>query len=145
MSVTQAVLDRFGASQATADAREAGGVQVDGVLEDGSRFSGKVDAEKYYVAVGGRDGITEAYIYDGTSIRLRELSVGYMFPKSVTRNLGKNTGLRLSVVGRNLLYFVNDAPFDPDVSMATGTGLQGVDVFSAPAVRSFGVNLGLTF
>jgi TonB-linked SusC/RagA family outer membrane protein len=145
MSVTQAVLDRFGASQATADARDAGGVAVDAVLADGTPFSGKLDAEKYYNAVGGRDGITEAYIYDGTSIRLRELSVGYSFPKSFTSGIGKNVALRLSLVGRNLIYFVNKAPFDPDVSMATGTGLQGVDVFSAPAVRSFGVNVGLTF
>jgi TonB-linked SusC/RagA family outer membrane protein len=145
MSITQAVLDRFGASQATADARDAGGVDVEAVLADGTPFSGKLDAEKYYTAVGGRDGITEAYIYDGTSIRLRELSVGYAFPKSLTSGIGKNVSLRLSLVGRNLIYFVNKAPFDPDISMATGTGLQGVDVFSAPSVRSFGVNVGLTF
>jgi TonB-linked SusC/RagA family outer membrane protein len=145
MSVTQAVLDRFGASQATADARDAGGVDVAAVLEDGTPFSGKLDAEKYYTAVGGRDGITEAYIYDGTSVRLRELSLGYNFPKSVTSGIGKNVALRVSLVGRNLIYFVNKAPFDPDISMATGTGLQGVDVFSAPSVRSFGVNVGLTF
>ena len=145
MSVTQAVLDRFGTSKASADARDAGGVDVAAVLADGTPYSGKLNAEKYYTAVGGRDGITEAYIYDGTSIRLRELSVGYNFPKSVTSGLGKNVGLRLSLVGRNLIYFVNKAPFDPDVSMATGTGLQGVDVFSAPSVRSIGVNVGLTF
>lgn len=145
MSITQAVLDRFGASKATADARDAGGVDVAAVLEDGTPFNGKLNAEKYYTAVGGRDGITEAYVYDGTSIRLRELSVGYNFPKSVTSSIGKNVGLRLSLVGRNLIYFVNKAPFDPDISMATGTGLQGVEVFSAPAVRSVGINVGLTF
>lgn len=145
MSVTQAVLDRFGASQATADARDAGGVEVNAVQADGSAFNGKIDAEKYYVAVGGRDGITGNYIYDGTSIRLRELSVGYTFPKSVTNRISKNAALRLSFVGRNLIYFKNDAPFDPDISMSTGTGLQGVEVFSAPAVRSYGLNVGLTF
>jgi outer membrane receptor protein involved in Fe transport len=145
MSVTQAVLDRFGASQTTADARDAGGVEANAVLADGSKYSGRIDAEKYYVAVGGRDGITGNYIYDGTSIRLRELSVGYTFPKSLTSQIAKNASLRLSFVGRNLIYFVNDAPFDPDVSMSTGTGLQGVEVFSAPAVRSYGLNVGLTF
>ncbi|HLP95388.1 MAG TPA: SusC/RagA family TonB-linked outer membrane protein [Saprospiraceae bacterium] len=145
MSITQAVTDRFGVSKVTSDAREAGGVTVDAVREDGSAFTGKVDPEKYYVAVGGRDGITEAYIYDGTSIRLRELSIGYMFPKGTTSRISKGSSLRLSLVGRNLVYFVNKAPFDPDIAMSTGTGLQGVDVFSAPAVRSIGVNLGFTF
>lgn len=145
MSVTQAVLDRFGASQVTADARDKGSVTAVAELEDGTRYNGTLDPENYYKAVGGRDGITEAYMYDGTSIRLRELSIGYNFPKSVTSKLVKNAGLRLSFVARNLIYFVNDAPFDPDVSMSTGTGLQGVDVFSQPAVRSYGLNLGLSF
>ncbi len=145
MSVTQAVTDRFGVSKETSDARDNGGVTVDAVREDGTPFTGKVDAEKYYVAVGGRDGITGAYIYDGTSIRLRELSIGYMFPKGATSRISKGSSLRLSLVGRNLIYFVNKAPFDPDIAMSTGTGLQGVDVFSPPAVRSIGVNLGFTF
>jgi TonB-linked SusC/RagA family outer membrane protein len=145
MSVTQAVIDRFGVSQATSDARDAGGVRVPAVLEDGTAYNGTLDAEKYYVAVGGRDGITEAYIYNGTSVRLRELTVGYSFPKSFTSRISKGAGLRLSFVARNLIYFKNDAPFDPDIAMATGTGLQGVDVFSAPAVRSYGLNLGFTF
>jgi hypothetical protein len=145
MSITQAVTDRFGVSKETADARENGGVTVDAVREDGTPFTGKVDPEKYYVAVGGRDGITGAYIYDGTSIRLRELSIGYMFPKNATSRISKGSSLRLSLVGRNLVYFVNKAPFDPDIAMSTGTGLQGVDVFSPPAVRSIGVNLGFTF
>lgn len=145
MSVTQAILDRFGASQATADARDKGSVSIDAVTEDGAAYTGTVDPEKYYVAVGGRDGITEAYIYDGTSVRLRELSVGYRFPKTMTDKLAKGSSLRLAFVGRNLIYFVNNAPFDPDISMSTGTGLQGVDVFSAPSVRSYGLNLSLTF
>ena len=145
MSITQAVADRFGVSQASADARDAGGVNVSAVLADGSAYTGTLDPEKYYVAVGGRDGITEAYIYDGTSVRLRELSVGYKFPKSTTAWISNGSSLRLSFVARNLLYFKNDAPFDPDIAMSTGTGLQGVEVFSAPAVRSYGLNLGLSF
>lgn len=145
MSITQAVTDRFGVSKASADARDAGGVKATAVLADGTAYTGTIDPEKYYVAVGGRDGITEAYIYDGTSIRLRELSVGYSFPKSATNWISKGAGLRLSFVARNLIYFKNDAPFDPDVAMSTGTGLQGVEVFSQPAVRSFGLNLGLNF
>ena len=33
----------------------------------------------------------------------------------------------------------------PEVSMATDNGLQGVDVFGLPAVRSLGVNLKVGF
>ncbi|MEL7221832.1 MAG: SusC/RagA family protein, partial [Bacteroidota bacterium] len=114
----------------------AGGVDVNGTT---------VDAEAYYTAVGGRSGITENYIYDATNIRLRELSVGFNLPKSITEGIGFLRTARLSLIGRNLFFFKNEAPFDPDVTFSTGVGFQGVDVFSLPSTRSFGFNLSLGF
>lgn len=135
MSVTEALLDEFGVSQRSADARDAGGVNVNGTT---------LDAEKYYTAIGGRSGITEAYMYDATNIRLRELSLGYSLPKSTVSGVGLSSA-RISLVGRNLFFFRNDAPFDPDVTFATGVGFQGVDVFSLPSTRSLGFNLSIGF
>ncbi|MEI6409869.1 MAG: SusC/RagA family TonB-linked outer membrane protein [Bacteroidota bacterium] len=139
MSITQAMLDELGVSKASADARDAGGIDVGAVLPDGSK-AGKIDAKQWYQSVGGRAGFTENYVYDATNIRLRELAVGYSFPK-----IGKLTGIKLSVVGRNLFFLSKKAPFDPEVSMSTGTGLQGVDSFAPAATRSLGLNLNLTF
>jgi TonB-linked SusC/RagA family outer membrane protein len=136
MSITEALLDEFGVSQRSADARDAGGVEVNGT---------KVDAEAYYTAVGGRSGITENYVYDATNIRLRELSLGFNLPKSFTENLGFLNTARISLIGRNLFFITNNAPFDPDVTFSTGVGFQGVDVFSLPSTRSFGFNLSLGF
>ncbi len=136
MSVTEALLDEFGVSKRSADARDAGGVDVNGTM---------VDAEAYYTAVGGRSGITEDYVYSATNIRLRELSLGFNLPKSVTDGLGFVNTARISLIGRNLFFFMNDAPFDPDVTFSTGVGFQGVDVFSLPSTRSFGFNLSLGF
>ena len=83
----------------------------------------------------------ENYIYDATNVRLRELSFGYTF-----RNLfGAGKNLTASIIGRNLFFFYKDAPMDPDVSIGTGNGLQGVDIFSLPTTRSFGLNLKLNF
>jgi TonB-linked SusC/RagA family outer membrane protein len=135
MSVTEALLDEFGVSQRSADARDAGGVDVNGTT---------LDAEAYYTAVGGRSGITEAYMYDATNIRLRELSLGYNLPKDAVNGIGLSSA-RISLVGRNLFFFRNDAPFDPDVTFATGVGFQGVDVFSLPSTRSLGFNLSVGF
>lgn len=135
MSVTEALLDEFGVSQRSADARDAGGVDVSGAT---------LDAEAYYTAVGGRSGITEAYMYDATNIRLRELSLGYSLPKDAVSGAGLSSA-RISLVGRNLFFFRNDAPFDPDVTFATGVGFQGVDVFSLPSTRSLGFNLSVGF
>lgn len=144
MSITRAMMDELGVSQATADARDNGGIDVGAVKEDGTS-AGILNAQTFYQGVGGRAGITENYVYDATNIRLRELAVGYNLPKSVVSKLGPVKGLRLSLVGRNLFFIKNEAPFDPDVSFSTGTGLQGVDVFSMPATRSFGFNLSATF
>ncbi|WP_291909545.1 SusC/RagA family TonB-linked outer membrane protein [Chitinophaga sp. CB10] len=141
MSVTQAVLDWYGVSETTAKARDNGGVKLDAVYENGRPFNGILDAQSYYTTIGGRAGIGELYMYDATNIRLRELSLSYRIPLKWKwlRNA------RVGLIGRNLFFFKLDAPFDPEVSMGTGNGLQGVDVFGLPPVRSMGLNLKVGF
>lgn len=140
MSITEAMNDLYGVSQTSADARDNGGVDMAAEYEDGTPFQGKLDAQTFYTTVGGRAGITEHYMYDATNIRLAEFAVGYKF------NLNSKvvSGLKLSFVSRNLFFFMNRAPFDPDISMSTGTAMQGVEVFALPSTRSFGLNLILS-
>lgn len=140
MSITEAMNDLYGVSQASADARDNGGVDMAAEYEDGTPFQGKLDAQTFYTTVGGRAGITEHYMYDATNIRLAEFAIGYKF------NFDSKlvSGLKLSFVSRNLFFFMNKAPFDPDISMSTGTAMQGVEVFALPSTRSFGLNLILS-
>lgn len=136
VSATEAMFDGYGVSARTAEARDNGGVpRGDGTW---------IDAEKYYHAVGataynaGYAGME--YVYDATSFRMRELSLGYRF-----RNLfGPSKHLSISLIGRNLFFLYKSAPCDPDVSGSTGNGWQGLDVFSLPGQRSIGLNLKLT-
>src|SRR4030095_12645482 len=144
MSTTEALLDEFGVSERTAADRDAGSTSINAVSETGSPVS-TIDPQTYYTSVGGRQGITEAYMFDATNIRLREFSIGYRFPRSVMDNNGFIKGASIALVGRNLFFFSNEAPFDPDVTFSTGVGLQGIDVFSLPSTRSFGVTLSLDF
>jgi len=141
MSITQAMNDKYGVSLTSADDRDNGGVDFDAVYEDGTPVTGKLDAQSFYTTVGGRDGITEYYVYDATNVRLREFSAGYNFrlKSKVVKSL------RLSLVGRNLFFFYLKAPYDPDLAMSTATGLQGVDAYSIPTTRSFGLNLAIKF
>jgi len=141
MSITQAMNDKFGVSLVSADDRDNGGVAIDAVYEDGTPVNGLLNAQDFYTTVGGRDGITEYYVYDATNVRLREFSVGYNFP--LKSKLIKN--FRLSFVSRNLFFFYLKAPYDPDIAMSTATGLQGVDAYSIPSTRSFGLNLSIKF
>ncbi|HEY0176047.1 MAG TPA: SusC/RagA family TonB-linked outer membrane protein, partial [Pedobacter sp.] len=140
MSVTQGIMDQYGVSQVTGDARNAGGVQVNGVDANGNAVS-SVDPKTWYTAVGGRTGASAEYIYSATVVRLREASLGYTFP--IKNGAIKN--LRLSATGRNLLYFYKKAPYDPETTLSSGNGLSGVDVFNQPSTRSIGFNLNVTF
>lgn len=95
--------------------------------------------------VGGRAGVTEHYMYDATNIRLRELSLSYSLPQALLAKTGFIKGLQISLIGRNLFFFKNNAPYDPDGLMSTSNRLQGVDVFGMPTNRSFGFNLKVNF
>ena len=141
ISVTQAVLDKYGVSQDSEAGRGAEGMDLQFKLEDGTPYTGVVTAQQYYQKVGGRDGVASEYAYDATNVRLREFSVGYRLPvkfKGIS-------SVSLSAVGRNLFFFSIDAPFDPDMAMSTGNGLQGVDVFGMPSARSIGFNVKVGF
>lgn len=130
-SVTDALLDSKGLSQRTADARDAGYLDVDGTV---------FDAKAFYTSAGGANPVGEQYIYDATNVRLREASLGYTFPK-----IKKVGVITFAVVGRNLFFIVNKAPFDPDSSISAGNGLQGLHAFNMPTTRSIGFNLNLKF
>jgi hypothetical protein len=149
MSVTQAVLDGFGDSKATGAARDAGGVNINAVYQNGSKFTGLLNPKAFYEAVGSTSGISEYYMYDATNIRLREASLTYQIP--VQAKWVKT--LSVSVIGKNLFFFEKKAPFDPEVSMAAGStanesngnGLQGADTFGLPSTRSIGASVKFGF
>lgn len=140
MSLTEADLDQQGVSKATGDARDRGYVEL-----EGHRIEGADLIQEFYNTVGGRAGVTEYYTYSATNIRLRELSLSYTLPKSWLMKTGFVKDIQVSVVGRNLFFFKNDAPYDPDGMLSTTNRLQGVDVFGMPTNRSFGFNLKVNF
>jgi hypothetical protein len=134
------MMDQYGVSKVTGDARNAGGVKVNGVDPNGNAVS-TVDAQKWYTTIGGREAASSEYMYSATTVRLREVALGYTIPV-------KNTfvkALKLSLAGRNLFYFSKKAPFDPELTMSTANGLSGVDIFMPPATRSYGLTLNATF
>ncbi|MDR2272673.1 MAG: SusC/RagA family TonB-linked outer membrane protein [Sphingobacterium sp.] len=140
MSVTQSLLDGYGVSKVTGDARANGGVTINGVTPSGKAVT-KVDAEQWYTSTAGMGPVSSQYIYDGTVVRLRELTFGYDF--NIKDSFFKK--LRVNAVGRNLFYISKKAPFDPEVTMSTGNALSGVDIFMMPATRNYGLTLNATF
>lgn len=136
VSATQAIMDRYGVSEASAIARDNGGVPLNG--------NNPIDARDYYEVVGkGNTGILSQYVYSATNVRLQELSLGYTFPKKWLGNIIDK--LTLSVIGKNLFMFHNKAPFDPELSASTSTYYQGFDYFMQPSLRSIGFSLKVGF
>ena len=64
-SRTQAMLDYYGVSEASASARDNGGVYING--------SDLIDANKWYTAIGSGDAVPQYYTYSATNVRLRPL------------------------------------------------------------------------
>ncbi len=137
LSLTQADLDQYGVSKTSAEARDKGYVNLEGQQVE--------DVRGFYNRVGGRNGISEYYVYDATNVRLRELIVGYSLNEEI---FGANSFVKnatISLIGRNLFFIYKDAPYDPEAQLSVGNNLQGVDVFGMPGTRSYGLNVKLTF
>ena len=133
-SATQAVLDSYGVSEASAAARDNGGVWVNG--------TDQVDAQNWYTVVGADSGIPQYYTYSATNLRLQEASISYTIPRAKLKNV---MDITLSLVGRNLWMIYSKAPFDPEAVASTGNYYQGIDYFMMPSLRSVGFNLKLKF
>ena len=134
-SNTQAKLDWYGVSAASADARDAGGVMING--------GDLVDANLWYTTIAGSDTVPQFYTYSATNVRLQEVAFGYTFPRKM---LGNVCDLTLQLVGRNLLMIYCKAPFDPEaVASATDNYYQGLDYFMTPNTRNIGFNIRLNF
>ncbi|WP_417015965.1 TonB-dependent receptor [Alistipes sp.] len=133
-SATQANLDLYGVSEASAAARDAGGVWING--------REMVDAQKWYQAIGSQSGLPQYYTYSATNFRLQELSLGYTLPAKWFRDKMRMT---VSFVGRNLWMIYCKAPFDPEAVASTGLNYQGIDYFMMPSLRSLGFSVKFQF
>lgn len=99
--------------------------------------------------------ISDRFVYDGSYLKLRNIQLGYTFPKQVTEKIGLD-GLRVYVTADNILTFTNyDLGLDPEIGEQrdfdfNGSGQIstlniGIDQGRWPPARTilFGLNLNL--
>ena len=133
-SNTQAKLDYYGVSEASAAARDNGGVLVDGNL---------IDANKWFTTIANGDTVPMYYTYSATNVRLQEVTLGYTIPRKVLKGVCE---LTVQLAGRNLAMIYCKAPFDPEsVASTTNNFYTGLDYFMTPSTRNFGFNVRLKF
>jgi len=89
------------------------------------------------------DRISDRYIEDGSYIRLKNISLGYTFPKKVISKIGLES-LRLYCNIQNLWTITNYSGYDPEVGVSTASAnVYGLDFgrYPSPTTYSFGLNV----
>ena len=100
-----------------------------------------MDGETY--AIFNNLFIAEANIVDGSFVKLRELTLSYDVPRRFT-DRARLSGLRLSLIGRNLWLWIPDENryFDPETTVEA-SNVQGFEYGQIPSPRSIGLTISV--
>jgi TonB-linked SusC/RagA family outer membrane protein len=129
-------------------ANTSGGVVFAGVQEDGTPNTVRADNSTAagYTAYGTSISPDASFVYDASYVKLREVSLTYSLPKSLTAKIGGVKGIDFSIVGRNLWILHKNLPdADPEDAASAGNFGQGYSTGAYPAVRTLGANVRLSF
>ncbi|EOZ98775.1 TonB-dependent receptor [Indibacter alkaliphilus LW1] len=108
------------------------------VTLDQAAFQGAGAANSF-----GRE-LTERWVQDGSWIRLRDVTLNYSFPAAAASRLGMSRA-SVGVYGRNLLLFTNYGGIDPETNLGGPNGAVGLDAFTTPNMRSYGLTINASF
>lgn len=113
--------------------------------------AGKPENEKktldYYKAFYDVNNFNDFWIEDGTYVKLREASLSMNLRQKDLNKvaLGFMKGIKISLIGRNLLTFTNYSGFDPEVGTTDGTQIYAYDFMGYPNFRSYSASVELKF
>jgi TonB-linked SusC/RagA family outer membrane protein len=97
---------------------------------------------------GNQRSVGEYSINSASSWKLREVALSYDLPRSALAWSNNSiAGVRIGLVGRNLLMFLpkNNIYSDPEFNTTTGNAVGYTNSLQTPATRSYGLNITLTF
>ncbi len=85
------------------------------------------------------------FVEDGSYLRLKNISLGYTLPSSITESLKMSTA-RVYVSGQNIVTITNYSGLDPEVTATADTSLtQGVEFFTTPSPMTIMAGINLSF
>lgn len=141
-SGTNKTLNFYGMTEATANRDQDmifNGVKADGSINDivigNGQTANRENLESRLV------DITENSVYDASFVKLREISLGYTFPKLVNNKLD----LRVSAFARNILLWSKVPNIDPESSQGNNNMAGGFEHWSIPQTKSIGMSLNVVF
>lgn len=138
-----------------ADRAQLAPIDASKVYEDGSAWYNDITnvhvtnpgTKTPRVAIGNQynQNISDRYVEDGSYVRLKNVSLGYTFPKSITEKLYL-TNLRVYANAQNILTLTKYDGYDPEIGASTTDAngyVFGLDNgrYPSPFTFSFGLNV----
>ena len=143
-SGTNTVTTANGLNARTLQGRE-NGLEVSGINADtGQAFTTTVNPEDLQTYWGRISNIAEEFVEDADFIKLRQLSLGYSFPKKLLENTFI-TDVNISFIASNLFYISNNLDNITPESAYNVSNSQGLEYFGLPNTRTYGFNFNLKF
>lgn len=120
-------------------------IVLPGVLPDGTPNNIGLSPVDNNGSPGYKTRPASEFVYDGSFIKLREASIGYMLPKSLLAGT-KIYDAKISIVGRNLWIIHKNLPYaDPEAMVGGGLNSYGWSIGSMPTTRDLGINVTFKF
>jgi TonB-linked SusC/RagA family outer membrane protein len=95
-------------------------------------------------ATGMNSQVSSWHIEDGSYLRIREITLGYTFPKSILSHINISN-IRIYASVFNPFTFTKYSGYNPEVSLSSDSRLQGMDYGTYPLAKSIvmGLNINL--
>ena len=134
--------ERISAGKAPEEWTPTGGLPVKGIeAATGNEVTAYVNPQAYWKRLG--ESIPEAFVYDATFVKLRELHLDYDLPLHVFSKVFREA--IISLVARNPFTLYKAVPnIDPESSY-NNTTAQGLEYGSLPTRKSYGIKLYTRF
>ncbi len=107
-----------------------------------------VFVDEGWLAFGNANGFfgdnTEDFVESTSWVRLRSVSLGYSFPKSM---IGKTPfeSLSVNLSARNVFLWTPYTGVDPETNLYGSANAQGLDYFNMPGTKSYALTLRVGF
>jgi outer membrane receptor protein involved in Fe transport len=122
---------------------EGGGLILEGVQEDGTPNTVRVEGGDYRVFGYSRNPNSK-FVYDASYIKLREFVISYSIPKATLAKTALQ-GVTFSLVGSNLWIISKDLTHaDPEATQSSGN-IQGWQSGVMPTTKNIGLTVNLQF
>jgi hypothetical protein len=122
-----------------------GGVLLPGVKADGTPNDIRTQMSNYTNAYGYYGGPEAMHVYDGSFVKLRNVTLAYKLPKATFGNSFINS-MTFSLIGRNLWIIHKNLPYsDPEAGFSAGGNALGFQNGAHPAFKEIGASVKVEF